>query len=126
MDIKIEDGLAFIFTFTSLWVIAVSVGLAFSIAELFVIEIKRFREMATRPLFFISGVFFALQDFPREYWHWLNWNPVLQAIELARFAAYPTYGNEGVSFEFLGFTALSVLTISLILYQGFWRLGVSR
>jgi capsular polysaccharide transport system permease protein len=126
MELQISDPLLFLCCFFLLWLFAVSLGLLFGIAELFISEIRRFRELITRPLFFISGVFFSLQDFPREYWYYLDWNPILHAIELIRFSVYSTYGNEGVSLSYLASVTLIFMVLSLALYFAYWKQAISR
>jgi capsular polysaccharide transport system permease protein len=77
-------------------------------------------------MFFISGIFFSLQDIPQEYWHYLTWNPLLHAVELARFAAAPAYGDAGVSYFYLDiFTILSVF-FALACYHIGWKQAISR
>ncbi|GAB5380453.1 MAG: ABC transporter permease [Aliiglaciecola sp.] len=126
MEIRIDDPLLFLACLISLILFAVVVGLLFGIVELFVSEIGKIRELLTRPLFFISGVFFSLQDFPQEYWHYLNWNPILHAIELARFALYNSYGSQGVSFAYLSGIVLVFVFFSLAVYHLFWKQAISR
>lgn len=126
MDIKIADPLLFISCFLLLWVCSMTIGLIFGIAEMFVPEIGKVRSLASRPLFFISGVFFSLQDVPQEYWYLLDWNPILHAIELSRYAAYPSYGDAGVSLNFLLSVSFIGLFSALMVYQRFWRQAISR
>ncbi|PKG98939.1 ABC transporter permease [Paraglaciecola sp. MB-3u-78] len=126
IDLQISNPLLFLACFLLLWIFAVSLGLLFGIAELFVKEIGKVRELLTRPLFFISGVFFSLQDFPREYWHFLDWNPILHAIELTRYAVYSTYGSEGLSLEYLSGTVLAFSFFSLAVYHISWKQAISR
>jgi capsular polysaccharide transport system permease protein len=126
MELTISYPLLFLVCFFLLWIFAVSLGLLFGIAELFIKEIGKVRELFTRPLFFISGVFFSLQDFPKEYWRYLDWNPILHAIELTRYAVYSTYGKEGVSLEYLFGTTLVFSFFSLAVYHISWKQAISR
>ena len=126
MDLQISNPLLFMTCFFLLWIFAVALGIFFGIAELFIKEISKVRELATRPLFFVSGVFFSLQDFPKEYWHFLNWNPILHAIELTRYSVHSTYGHEGVSLEFLASIVLIFVFMSLALYHVSWKQAISR
>ncbi|GAB2695415.1 ABC transporter permease [Aliiglaciecola aliphaticivorans] len=126
MDLHISDPLLFLVCFFLLSILAVSLGLLFGIAELFVKEIGKVRELLTRPLFFVSGVFFSLQDFPREYWHFLNWNPILHAIELTRYSVHTTYGHEGVSLGFIAKVVLISAFMSLAVYHVSWKQAISR
>lgn len=126
LDIQITDGLLFIACFSLLILLATSLGLLFGIVELFIGEVQKIREMASRPLFFISASFFSLQDIPREFWVYLDWNPILHAIEITRYALLPSYGNEGVSFGYLAGVVLSILFMSLAVYFVSWKQAISR
>jgi capsular polysaccharide transport system permease protein len=126
MELAIDNGILFITCFSLLSVLAFSFGLMFGIAELYVLEIRKVRELLTRPLFFISGSFFSLQDFPRDIWPYLNWNPILHAIELARYSVKPTYGMLGVSMSYLLITVLSCFFVSLCVYFVSWKSAISR
>jgi capsular polysaccharide transport system permease protein len=126
MDLHIANPLLLLACFFLLWIFAIFLGLLFGIAELFVTEVGKIRQLAERPMFFISGTFFSLQDIPREYWHFLDWNPVLHAIELTRFAVQATYGSEGVSLSYLSITVLVFSFFSLAVYHIAWKQAISR
>lgn len=126
VDLHISDGLLLIACFALLMILAASLGLLFGIIELFVGEVGKLREMASRPLFFISATFFSLQDIPREFWVYLNWNPILQAIEITRYALLSSYGYEGVSFAYLCGVVLVVVFLSLAIYFVSWKQAISR
>ncbi|MDC0603146.1 ABC transporter permease [Aliiglaciecola sp.] len=126
MEIHIDNPLLLIACIVALWWLGVMLGLLFGILMLYVPEVNKLMNLITRPLFFISGTFFSLQDIPREYWKFLDWNPILHAIELTRYAAYIEYGSEGVSLSFLLMTTLVISFISLSLYYVNWRQAISR
>jgi len=125
-EIRIDDPLEVILIVFRVWLIAISVGTLFSLASCYVPEFKKLQMIITRPLFFISGIFFSLQDIPKEYWPYLDWNPLLHAVELARFAGSLSYGNTGVSYFYLdSFTLLSVF-FALACYHISWKQAISR
>jgi capsular polysaccharide transport system permease protein len=126
MDLHVANPLLLLACFFLLWIFAVSLGLLFGIAELFVTEVGKVRQLVERPMFFISGTFFSLQDIPREYWHFLDWNPVLHAIELTRFAVRATYGSDGVSLSYLSIIVLVFSFFSLAVYHIAWKQAISR
>lgn len=126
MEIHVDNLGTLLINILMLWIIAVSIGCIFGIASCFVPEISKVQSMLTRPLFFISATFFSLQDIPREYWVYLNWNPVLHAIELSRFSTYHSYGSAGVSESYLIIFTISSLFLSLACYQAFWKKAISR
>jgi capsular polysaccharide transport system permease protein len=94
--------------------------------QCYVPEVSKIQSVLTRPLFFISGVFFSMQDVPREYWHYLDWNPILHAIELSRHAAYSTYSSEAVSEFYLFGSALVFTFFALSVYHISWKQAISR
>lgn len=126
IEIRVDDALLLICCFFLLLLMSASLGLLFGIGELYLDEIKKVRQVVTRPIFFISGVFFSLQDVPQEFWPYLNWNPVLHAIELSRDAAHSNFGAKGVSITFLGISSLCSAFLALCCYSVFWKAGVSR
>lgn len=126
MDVQVADPLSIILNIVCLWLMALCLGLILGIGTLYIPEIRKFQSLLTRPLFFISGVFFSLQDVPREYWWLLDWNPILHAIELSRYAAYPSYGNEGASYEYFLSLTIGILFLSLAYYHSVWKQAISR
>jgi capsular polysaccharide transport system permease protein len=126
VDLHLANPLLLLACFFLLWVLSVSLGLLFGIAELFVIEVGKVRQLVERPMFFISGVFFSLQDIPREYWHFMDWNPILHGIELSRFAVRATYGSDGVSLSYLSINVLVFSFFSLAVYHIAWKQAISR
>ncbi|MEE1672802.1 ABC transporter permease [Agarivorans aestuarii] len=126
IDILLANPLLFIIAQLAIFITAGAIGAMFAIATAFIPEIDKIRGMLTRPLFFISGVFFSLQDLPRDIWIYFQWNPILHAIELSRQAVSPSFGAVGVSLNFLLGCALVSLFISLCCYQVYWKRAISN
>ena len=126
MDFKLDDPLFILLNIVTLWMFAVSIGLMFAIALCYVPEVSKIQSVLTRPMFFISGVFFSMQDVPKEYWPYLDWNPILHAIELTRHAAYNTYSIEAVSEFYLFSSALIALFFAACIYHISWKQAISR
>ncbi|MGY5449847.1 ABC transporter permease [Agarivorans sp. MS3-6] len=126
IDITFHDPLSSLVVFLSLWLFSASLGLIFGIARCFVKEVSKVEGVMTRPLFFISGVFFSLQDMPKDYWKYFDWNPILHAIELTRQAAYPSFGAVGVSFGFLLTVTITTVFLALSIYSVYWKKAISR
>lgn len=126
IPLKIHDPLLLFTLFHLLWVMTISMSCLLGIASSYVSEVKKVVGLLTRPLFFISCVFFSLQDIPREYWHWLDWNPLVHFIELARYACYESYGNNGVSLSFALEVTLGLLFFAVSLYHLTWKGILSR
>lgn len=126
IELVMSDFLLYLSNFLMLVIVSSMVGFIFGITAMFVPEVSKVQQVFTRPMFFISGVFFSLKDIPREYWWLLDWNPVLHVIELNRFAAYPSYGSLGVDQGFLALTSLFLTVFTLVYYRATWKSGVSR
>lgn len=126
IDIYVHDAISIILNFFKVWLLAVSIGTVLGLAYSYIPELKKVQQLLTRPLFFISGIFFSLQDIPREYWHYLDWNPLLHVVELTRYAAYPSYGNDGVSYFFLDMCVLVSVFFALACYHVSWKQAISR
>lgn len=80
-------------------------------------DMRKLISLINRPLYLISGVIFPLSAIPREYHSWLDWNPILHALELFRgawFNAYPVgYG----SWPYLAESTLITLAVGCLLYH---------
>ncbi|MPW28750.1 ABC transporter [Agarivorans sp. B2Z047] len=126
IDIRVDNPLMLLVCAVLLWLTAVSIGLVFGVMKCFVKEVGKVQGVLTRPLFFISGVFFSLQDMPKEYWKYFDWNPILHAIELSRQSAYNSFGAKGVSINFLLMITLITFTFSLSIYHASWKRAISR
>ncbi|MGR5269843.1 ABC transporter permease [Vibrio astriarenae] len=125
-EVSINDPLEMIFIVLRVWLIATSVGMLLSLATCYVPEVSKLQQLMTRPLFFLSGIFFSLQDIPQEWWPYLTWNPLLHAVELMRYAAYPAYGNAGVSEVYLDAATIVSVFFALACYQISWKQAISR
>ncbi len=125
IDLTLHDPITVIINFTLIWIIAMSLGIIFSISSAFFPEVTKFQQMAQRPMLFISAVFFSLQDIPKEFWPYLEWNPLLHAIELSRQAAYPNFGAVGVSQQYVYLCTLSLLFLALVVYKRYWKQAIS-
>lgn len=124
--ISVDNHLLLIFLFALLWIQCISIGLIFGIAAAFVPEVDKIKAMLTRPLLFISCVFFSLQDVPEVYWPYLTWNPIVHFNELARYACFPSYGDAGVSLSYAVETTVGSLFFALCLYHITWKRVLAR
>ena len=62
---------------------------------------RRIEAILTRPLFFLSGVFFIPGAFPPDIRNILAWNPLLQAIDWLRVGYYPNYDSPTLDVGYL-------------------------
>jgi capsular polysaccharide transport system permease protein len=73
-----------IFAAILLILFATGISLVLAIISYYYIDLNKFIGIVNRILFFTSGVFFSLNDFPPNIAYYLSFNPVLQIIELIR------------------------------------------
>ena len=77
-------------------------------------------QIISRPLFFISGIFFIPSLLPDYALDYLKWNPVLHLVEWVRSAYYPNYDSRVFDCSFV--LSLSFLLIVLgLLVERFLR-----
>ncbi|MGL6315386.1 ABC transporter permease [Vibrio sp. WXL103] len=126
IELNIHDPLLVLWNFCLVWILAANIGLLFALVWAYIPEIDKIRNMLQRPLLFVSGVFFSLQDIPQSTWKYFSWNPILHAIELSREAAYPSFGAVGVSSTYLNLATLTVTFFALSCYRIGWKQAISR
>lgn len=84
-------------------------------------EVARFAPMIVRPLYFISGVFFSLEQVPEEYHGYLSWNPILHMIELTREGLFASFHGMFANLPYLAMSSLTMLAFGLLVYRSQWR-----
>jgi capsular polysaccharide transport system permease protein len=113
-----SDFALLIVSFILISIFSMGIGIFLMIATFRYEWVKSVVQFLLRPLWFISGVFFSLNDIPQNIRPYLSWNPILQSIELARHSFSETYLlNESVSLTYLIQVSLVVFTVSLWLYD---------
>jgi capsular polysaccharide transport system permease protein len=89
--VRIGDPLLLAAALGSLFALGLSLGLVFEVLGTVFNDLKRTFNIAMRPLFFISGLFFTIDMVPETYRPLLVWNPVLHCVDLARDAVLAGY-----------------------------------
>lgn len=80
-------------------------------------ESKKLIPMAVRPLFFISGIFFAGNSLPPGIREIAFYNPLLNAIELLRGAMFTSYTSHEGSLGYLFLCAVVSMAAGLTVYR---------
>jgi capsular polysaccharide transport system permease protein len=94
-DLHIDDPLRLTAALISLFVLGMALGLVFEVLGTVFNDLKRTFNIAMRPLFFISGLFFTIDMIPESHRPLLTWNPVLHCVDIARDAVLPGYESPG-------------------------------
>lgn len=100
----------------SLFALGLSVGLVFEVFGTIFPDLRKVFSMLTRPMFFISGVFFTIDMVPSGMRDVLYWNPVLQGVDLARDAVLSGYTSPA-SWAYLWGIILLIQFIGLSAYR---------
>lgn len=83
-------------------------------------------QIATTPLFLISGIFFLYEDMPRAAQNILWYNPILHAIAMMRRGFYAQYEAEFVSPLYVFTVALVLMVLGFVLISRFHRQIMAR
>lgn len=103
--------------FALMTVFSCGVGVLFMLVTDAYSDADKVLPLLTRPLFFISGVFFSIEIVPPEYHPLLLWNPIFHGITLVRESVAPDYSVPEASLGYLAVSALGVMTMSLFFYR---------
>ena len=70
-------------------------------------------KVLTRPLFFISGIFYVPSQLPATAQDVLKWNPILHLVEWFRFAFYPNYNTNILEMSYPAMVGTTLLLVGL-------------
>ncbi|ORE85157.1 polysialic acid capsule biosynthesis transport protein KpsM [Oceanococcus atlanticus] len=115
-DLPLYDPLHLLWALFSLYVLGVSIGLVFEVFGTIYPDLRKIIAMITRPMFFISGVFFTIDMMPAGIREVLVWNPVLHGVDLTRDAVLPEYESPA-SWQYLWGSILVLQFIGLAAYR---------
>jgi capsular polysaccharide transport system permease protein len=80
---------------------------------------SRIWSLTTRPLFFVSGILFLVEDMPAPYSTWLMWNPLVHGIGQLRKGLYPYYDAPYVDVMYVFTISLVAGALGLLFLQRF-------
>jgi len=113
------DNLPLLFaSYMLTFIFSIGCGILFMlIGRLFPI-IDVFIPMIMRPLWYLSGAFYSLSHIPQPYRSWLAFNPLIQAVEIARnaFNSHYSLDGTGVRISYLFNCTLVTVVIALFAY----------
>ncbi|WP_330926381.1 ABC transporter permease [Candidatus Sororendozoicomonas aggregata] len=119
--VTVVNSLKFLWVFALLSLFSFGCGLVFAVFNTLYREMGKFIPMLLRPLFFISGTFFSINDIPPSVQPLLLWNPLLHAFELFRSCFSPHYNTSLVSMDYLMACTLVAITLGMLAYRANWR-----
>ena len=118
LDVFPDDILALIAASTLLLILGIGIGLLLCSAITFWKDTGKIIQLITRPMYFISGIFFCATMIPTPYWYLFSWNPIFHIIELSRDALFDSYTTPIGNWVFVtkasfGFLGLGLVTFKL-------------
>ncbi len=90
--------------------------------------LKQLFPLFTRPLWFISGIFFSINTVPFNIRPFLSWNPIFQSIELVRHSFSSNYfiPSEVISLTYLWTVGFIITSWGLYIYSRSERFLLTR
>lgn len=82
-----------IVAFLVTWLLGIGFGVLSAVIASVWDTWSNIQSILTRPLFFISGIFFVPSQLPPQARAVLQWNPILHLVELFRDGYYPNYNS---------------------------------
>jgi capsular polysaccharide transport system permease protein len=103
--------------------VAMTAALAFGIGTFNCLALSAFPvwdrlwQIASRPLFVVSGIFFILEDVPQPFRDWLWFNPLIHITGEMRRGIYATYEPAWVSPPYVFALSLAPAVLALVLLR---------
>lgn len=113
-DVTMGDPLGFMIACTCLAIMGLGVGLIVMALEHFVPVLGQVFSYLNRLLYFTSGVFFTLSAVPASYRGYVDWNPLLQAIEWARASYFNNISGELLNLPMLAVAVPGLLGLGVL------------
>ena len=124
--VVVVNTLKFLLLFALLSLFSFGVSLVFGVFNTLHPELGKFIPVILRPLFFISGSFFSINDIPPSVHPLLLWNPLLHTFELMRSCFSIHYSTALVSMEYLMLCTAVAMTLGMLVYRANWRRMLAR
>ncbi len=122
-NVKPQDPLKVLLIFLMLGLFGTGLGAGACVLKASFPDIARLIPLLMRPLYFISGIFFAVEVLPANLQEWLLWNPLLHAFELIREAYfYEINASRGDISYVLAWTVCSLFIGLLVFHVQRYRL----
>ncbi|AMO58733.1 hypothetical protein GZ77_17435 [Endozoicomonas montiporae] len=120
-DVAVYDSILFLQVYLLLSFLSFGISLIVGVITTLYPEPAKFVPFLLRPLFFISGTFFSINEMPAVTHDFLLWNPLLHAFELFRSTLSVGYDSSLVSLNYLRLFTLFALTLGMLMYRANWR-----
>lgn len=120
--VNVEHPLQVLLSLLLLSITGFGAGCMFgSVAAIFPTVSKLIENSISRPLFWISGVFFTMESLPSQIQLILQWNPVMQLIMMLRSAFFTGYDFELFKPGFILLFILIIVFMGLLMQRALRR-----
>jgi capsular polysaccharide transport system permease protein len=116
-NFRVQLWLELLFTLFLLGLFTLGIALLAAVVGPLFHESKKVVPILLRPLFFISGIFFAADALPGQFRDILLLNPLLHVSELVRFYLFSGYQSQAGSLLYLAVSALLSLSLGLAVFR---------
>jgi capsular polysaccharide transport system permease protein len=117
---QVNDLMMIYLSFFTLIIFSFSWGVMFMILAVLMPTTKKIIPMITKPLYFVSGIFFTVAEIPEGIRGYMLYNPILNIIEWIRTSIFVEMGGNVDGYYDLGyilsFTLISFFT-AMLLYK---------
>ena len=120
-EVVLVDSIKFIILYLLLSFLAFGLGLIFGVINTLYPEPGKFIPVILRPLMFISGTFFSINELPDAAHNFLLWNPLIHTFELMRSCFASSYNVSLVSMEYLAMCTLVAMSLGMLMFRANWR-----
>ena len=120
-EVQIVNTLVFLQAFLLLSFTAFGLGLFLGVINTLYPEPGKLIPAMLRPLMFISGTFFSINDLPRAAQNIIGLNPIIHALEFMRSAFSHGYDTSLVSMNYLALWALGSMFMGMLIFRANWR-----
>lgn len=103
--------------YLALFIFSIGFGMVVGVVSGLYPGVGKVLPLINRPLVFISGVYVPLVVVPPQYRDWLLWNPILNALELARENYFPSFRSSGANWWYLAISSGLMLLVGLVVYE---------
>lgn len=116
INIIIYNPLSLVFAFLLLFIFTLGLSMILAVIGFYFAEFNYAIQVVFRALFYISGVFFSIENIPVQYQKYVLWNPLLQIIEFIRFSFVSFNLPYELSYLYLFKCTLVILLLGLAMY----------
>lgn len=116
-DMRIDDPLMLILLSVLLFAFVLGAGLIGMVLVSIYPELRNAISIPMRLLFWLSGIFYSVDELPSELHIYLLWNPMLHFLQLSRVAYFDGMNETVCSLQYVIVCSVVALWLGLVMYR---------